>query len=364
VKWELIGTYTWLRAGVSSSSPRFTMKVAPYLSLLTFAVAVSAAAVGRRQASSHKFNIVHKDMPADALPKPPFNQDPVVLSQKAIDYLNALPEPKIASCLPYTGDPNSLQPACQWTLYDTSIWMDEYIATLLTKYGKTSTNDLDYYWLRYLWNDYSQTGRQWRCDWSVSCNNQPIMPATNASIDYINAYFVLQSFNHWDQYMRVHTHVIEHSRLAFVELHGSSNEGLAGTYNNFKSDDNKRPGNDNYQPYDPTTLLRTIRFVLSFVPLPGRYNGALPGVNFERGFIPTPEAPEPLPNYGLEEVTSSFNEMLGGWADGFKRTYMTALNYQDFLMPLLRKGAFLEEIEKQTVEEWEEIRVFPSPYRC
>jgi hypothetical protein len=332
------------------------MKTSQCLSLWAFAVAVSAAAVDRRQAAP-KFNIVHKDMPADALPKPPFNEDPVVLSQKAIDYLNGMPEPNIASCPPYSDDPNT-QPACQWTLYDTSLWMDEYITTLLNKYNKTSTSDLDYYWLRYLWNDYSQTGQEWRCDWSESCNNQAIIPATDSSVDYINAYFVLQSFNHWDQYMRVHTHVLEQSRLSFVDLHGSSNEGLAGTYNNFKSDDNKFPGNDNSHPFDPATLVSTVTFVLSFVPLPG-LDTALQCVDFAMGFVPSPVAPEPLPDNGLPDVTASFNEMLAGWEDEFARTYMTALNYQEFLLPLLRKGAFLEEVKKETVEEWEEIRVVP-----
>jgi hypothetical protein len=58
-------------------------------------------------------------------------------------------------------------------------------------------------------------------------------------------------------------------------------------------------------------------------------------------------------------VSNSFEEILSGWQDEFERTYTTALNYQEFLMPLLRKGAFLEEITREIIKKWEEVRVFP-----
>jgi hypothetical protein len=335
------------------------MKTSQWLSLWTFAVAVSAAAVDRNTEGAPKFNIVHKEMPADALPKPSLNKDPVVLSQKAIDYLNAMPESNIESCPLYTDDPNSARHACQWDLYQTSTWMDEYIANLLAYYNKTSTNDLDYYWLEYLWNDYSGTGQQWGCVWregqSEGCNKQPKIPATDASINYINAYFVLRSFNHWDSYMRVHIPVLQQSRFAFSNM-STGNQGLAGTYNNFKSDENKWPANP--QPYDPASLVNTITFVLSSIPSSG-HDTALPCVDFGMGFVPTPEVSEPLPDSGLEGVTNHFNKILTGWEKQFENTHMTALNYQEFLMPLLRKGAFLEEVKKETTEEWKNIHVFP-----
>jgi hypothetical protein len=144
-----------------------------------------------------------------------------------------------------------------------------YIANLLTYYNKTSTNDLDYYWLEYLWNDYSGTGQQWECDWRGICNNKAMIPATDASVDFINAYFVLQSFNHWSMYMRVH-------RNALFEIQPAYNS-VVGTYDNFKSDEKKWPANP--QPYDPASLVNIFIFVLSSVPSPG-LDTALPCVDF------------------------------------------------------------------------------------
>jgi hypothetical protein len=239
-----------------------------------------------------------------------------------------------APCPSYA--PNTPLQSCQYTLYRTALWFEDYITGLLQNEGVTSSELLPNPWPSYLWNLYERS--TWNCELGSPCAS-PTAPPQSASPDSINAYIVLQSINTFATYMSGLNSVMTTS-LSYLE-NPSSQDSFNGVVTSFTPDDPAARAPDalpsGNRAANWTLLYKLAMAVLGSFPRPPATAQGLSGYQWITSFLSLPytfpsaySAPDAVFSTMCNDMLNSVGD---GW-DAFARNSTFAYN-------IFNNGAFI-----------------------
>ena len=238
--------------------------------------------------------------------------------------------------------------ACLYETYGTKAFLEAYIRSLLTFWGKSSTKDLEYAWPYYLALDFDS--RTWKCSWSGVCVNPPTKPNDDNNTDALNAFFVLESLENWNAYMQAHRKFMEVSSTQYVDS-TDGELGLAGVVNQFSMSD-RRPGVS--LGISGLGLYTIITYSLAKMPYIGVI-GEIGKAAGTGGFV-TP--PGPPPDTTVDNIKTDFKNMMAKWEEALRTSFLTMQVDSDYAIKLLNKGAFLKTQPKSVTDVWDNPKVF------
>jgi hypothetical protein len=253
----------------------------------------------------------------------------------------ATPSPEVeatADCPKYGGPSQGLN-ACQYNLYQTDQWLQQYLQTLLKKNGVTSTKNLKDPWPSYMWKDYQLPLLSWVCPGVNNCLNQPMAPPATASNDQINAFFVLQSVDKWVAYMQS---LYEVTRLSTL-----NNFGLDEAINAVTPGPGRLPNGTDTRTFHGNLITQVVVWVLGQFPRPPLVSPGMSGYSFISAWL----SPAAASDYTFDKIEDTFVLTTKSVSDSLSGAFNAFLKDSDFARDFLYDGGFLEPPSSVT-EAW------------
>jgi hypothetical protein len=326
---------TTLSSSVSSSVSSSTTFMALTTSQTQSSASSSTSSVSTNAPTS---GFVHKDPPSGAHTKETVD----TFAQLPAYFVNN-PSVSTTDCPTYS--PHDTLVSCLWVKYNTTAWLQSYFVSLLAKYGKTTTKDLEYEWPYYLALDYQSF--EWSCLWNGNCDNTPVKPNDDTDINKLNAYFVLEATNRWTTYMQVHRKMLEISKDTFADSTDSV-QGLNGIVSQFSAPSERMPNVNNF---NGEALWQVVDFVLSQIPV---LDDTMSAIDFDKGFV---QLPTPPPDNTISILQQSFKNMCDAYEEQLRQAFITFLADSTYSVPLIENGAYLPRPTKEVDDIWSDPAV-------